>query len=436
MKEDFLHYVWKFQKFDAGEFYTSNNERLHIKNQGSHNLNSGPDFFNSQIELDGQLWAGNVEIHIKSSDWYTHSHETDPAYDNVILHVVWEHDAEIFRKNGTPIPTFVLKKHILKNTLEQYQNLFSKEKKWINCENDFASVDDFVIQNWLERLYFERLQRKEIFLLKELESSQNHWEALLFRILSKSFGLKVNGDSFFSIAKSIDFSVIKKCSQKPQELEALLMGQAGLLEEEEKEDWYFQDLKTNYEYLKHKFKLHNEGVIAPKFFRLRPPNFPSIRLSQLAMLYSVHNNLFSQIIAIKTTKDFYDLFNVRASDYWNTHYNFGVSSAERKKRLTKSFIDLLIINTIIPLKFCYAMQQGRDVSEEILQLASEISSEENSIVKKFNSLKKVSTNAYQSQALLELKSEYCAKNKCLQCAIGNSIVGYKVHDIKNQYFQK
>ena len=422
MKEDFLHYVWKFQKFDVGQFLTSNNESLHIRNQGSHNLNSGPDFFNSQIELDGQLWAGNVEIHLKSSDWYAHGHETDPAYDNVILHVVWEHDAEIFRKDGTAIPTFVINERVPKNTLEQYLKLFSKEKKWINCENDFASVDDFTTQNWLERLYFERLQRKEVFLLKELESTQNHWEALLFRMLCKNFGLKVNSESFFSIGKSVDFSVVKKCSQEQQDLEALLMGQSGLLEGE-KEDWYFKALKVKHEYLKHKFELHNEGVIAPKFFRLRPPNFPSIRLAQLAMLYFKRDNLFSKVVSINNMKEFYDLFNVYASEYWNTHYNFGVSSLERKKRLTNNFVDLLVINTIIPIKFCYGMQQGRDVSEEILQLASEISSEENSIVIKFNSLKKVSTNSYQSQALLELKSEYCDKNKCLQCAIGNAIVG-------------
>ncbi|WP_026452749.1 DUF2851 family protein [Aequorivita capsosiphonis] len=431
MKEDFLHYVWKFQKFDVGEFYTSNHESLHIRNQGSHNLNSGPDFFNSQIELDAQLWAGNVEIHLKSSDWYAHHHETDPAYDNVILHVVWEHDAEIFRKDGTAIPTFVVKKWVPKNTLKKYQKLFSKEKKWINCENDFALVDDFTIQNWLERLYFERLQRKEVFLLKELKSSQNHWEALLFRMLCKNFGLKVNAESFFSVAKSVDFSIVIKCSQEQQDLEALLMGQAGLLEGA-KEDYYFETLKTSYEYLKHKYTLNNTDLITPKFFRLRPPNFPTIRLAQLAMLYFERSNLFSQVISIQNKKDFYELFDVCASEYWNTHYNFDVSSSERKKRITKSFIDLLIINTIIPIKFGYAVQQGRDVSEEILQLASEISSEENSIVKKFNSLKKVSTNAYQSQALLELKAEYCDKNKCLQCAIGNAVVGSELKADKNE----
>lgn len=434
MKEDFLHFVWKFQKLEVGNYYTSNNEILHVKKQGSHNLNSGPDFFNAQIELGGQLWAGNVELHIKSSDWYAHAHEIDAAYDNVILHVVWEHDTEIFRKDGSVIPTFVLKKYIPKNTLEHYHKLFSKDEKWINCENDFREIDDFIIENWLERIYFERLQKKESVLLKELKYSQNHWESLLFRMLCKNFGLKVNADSFFSISKSVDFSVLQKCSQDRQELEALLLGQAGLLEGET-EEWYFKTLKANYGFLKSKFALTNENVIIPKFFRLRPPNFPTVRLAQLAMLYFERDNLFSQIIEGQVKKDFYNLFNVCASEYWDKHYNFGISSLERKKRITKSFVDLLIINTIIPIKFCYARQQGRDVSDEILKLASEIASEENTIVKKFNSLKNISKNAYQSQALLQLKSDYCEKNKCLQCAVGNCIIGSEAEIIKIKQLQ-
>tara|TARA_B100000949_G_scaffold47660_1_gene41407 strand:- start:5105 stop:6412 length:1308 start_codon:yes stop_codon:yes gene_type:complete len=422
MKEDFLHYVWKFQKFDVGSLYTSNGEILHIKNQGSHNLNSGPDFFNAQIELDGQLWAGNVEIHLKSSDWYAHSHEKDSAYDNVILHVVWEHDTEIYRKDGSVIPTFILKEKIPKATIQQYQKLFSKGNKWINCENDFKDLDEFKVENWLERLYLERLQHKQEMLLQELKATQNHWESLLFRVLCKNFGLKVNGSSFFSVAKSIDFSVVKKCSHERQDLEALLMGQAGLLEGET-EDWYFKTLKRRYEYLKHKFQLKNGNVIVPKFFRLRPPNFPTVRLAQFAMLYFEQPSLFSKVIAGQQIEEFYELLNVSGSEYWETHYNFGVGSLQRKKRVSKSLMDLLIINTIIPLKFCYAVQHGKDVSEEILELAAKISSEENTVVKKFNSLKKVSKSACQSQALLQLKTEYCDKNKCLECAIGGYILG-------------
>ena len=422
MKEDFLHYVWKFQKLVGLDFRTSNNEILHIRNPGSHNQNSGPDFFNSQIELDGQLWAGNIEIHIKSSDWYAHGHEADPAYDNVILHVVWEHDAEIYRKDGSVISTFMIKEHLPKTTVEQYQNLFSKQAKWINCENDFGEMDSFILENWLERLYLERLQKKEAMVRQELVASQNHWESLLFRMLCKNFGLKVNNDSFFSIAKSISFSTVQKCAQERIELESLLFGQAGLLDGE-KEDWYFKMLKEKYLFLEHKFKLRNDKVIRPIFFRLRPPNFPTLRLAQLAMLYARRRNLFSEIIAAEKMSDFYELFHVAASEYWDTHYNFGLGSMVRKKKISKSFVDLLVINTIIPIKFSYAVHQGQDISESILLLASEIPSEENTIIKKFNSLQPISKNALQSQGLLQLKSEYCDKNKCLQCAVGNWIIG-------------
>lgn len=421
MKEDFLHYVWSFQKFGAGSFSTANDQTLHIRSTGSQNGDSGPDFFNAQIELDDQLWAGNVEIHIKSSDWYAHGHENDPAYDNVILHVVWEHDVEVYGKDGNPIPTFEIKKHVAAGILEQYYKLFSKERKWINCENDFATVDDFVVGNWLERLYIERLQQKQNILLKELAASNNHWEALLYRMLCKNFGLKVNGKSFYSIAQSVDFSIVKKCAHDRQNLEALLMGQAGLLEGE-KEDWYFKTLKVAYGYLVRKHRLQNESTIKPKFFRLRPPNFPTVRLAQFAMLYHTRPNLFSSIVETWKKEEFYELFNVYAAEYWDTHYNFGISSLERKKRVTKKMVDLLIINTLIPIKFCYATQQGLDQTEELLALASQISSEENSIIKKFNSLRPVSTNAAQSQALLQLKSTYCDRNRCLECAIGNSIL--------------
>src|SRR5690554_2885787 len=432
MKEDFLHYVWKFQKLIGQEFLSSNGERIHIKTPGFHNQNSGPDFFNAQIELDGQLWAGNLEIHVKSSDWYAHGHEGDAAYDNVILHVVWEHDVEIYRADGSPIPTLVLKKLISKNALQRYQNLFSRNKKWINCENDFAEVDSFVIENWLERLYIERLQKKEAVLLLELASTKNHWEELLFRMLCKNFGLNINGESFFSIAKSLDFSVIKKCRNNPRELEALFFGQAGLLEGE-KEDGYFLSLKKDYEYLRRKFSLRNSEIIPPVFFRLRPPNFPTIRFSQFASLYHKNENLFSKIIGLKETEEFYRLLNVSASEYWNTHFNFGVPSKESKRRITKNFMDLLIINTFLPVKFCYAVQQGQDASEEILKIASEIPSEKNGIVDKFNSLKSISKAAYQSQALLQLKSEYCDKHRCLQCAIGNAIVGSGIKTIDNNF---
>jgi hypothetical protein len=421
MQEDFLHHIWKFKKFQTQNLKTETNETILINSVGQHNFNSGPDFFNTKLKINDQLWAGNVEIHIKSSDWYLHNHEQDPAYDNVILHVVWEHDTEIFRKDNTPIPTLVLRDFIDFTLLNNYKKLFSKQNNWINCENDFASTDSFVMNNWLERLYFERLERKADTIEVLLEESKNNWEAVLFKMLAKNFGLKVNGEAFFSLAQSVDFSVVRKAQSNLQSLEALLFGQANLLSDSI-EDAYFIALSKEYAFLKQKFQLKENQVLPLQFFRLRPPNFPTIRLSQLANLYYEHQNLFSKIIELDKLEDFYTLFNVSTSAYWETHFTFKKESKKSTKVITKAFTDLLLINTILPLKFCYAKQKGQDIDALIVEIASKIHSEKNSIIDAFNKLKKVSKSAFQSQALLQLKNEYCVKNKCLQCAIGNSLL--------------
>jgi hypothetical protein len=421
MQEDFLHYIWKHKKFQVNDLKTTTRGSVVINSVGQHNFNSGPDFFNAQLSIGSQLWAGNVEIHVKSSDWFLHNHEQDKAYDNVILHVVWEHDIEVFRKDNTAIPTLQLKDFTSKDILNNYEKLFSKNGKWINCENDFASVDDFVLSNWLELLYFERLERKSETIQVLLKDTKNDWEAVFFKLLAKNFGLKVNGESFFSLAQSIDFSIVRKTLSNQQTLEALLMGQAGLLEQE-LEVAYYLDLVKEYQFLKQKFKLKNNQVLPLQFFRLRPPNFPTIRLSQLASLYHVHQNLFSKVIEINNLEDFYQLFSVLTAPFWNTHYTFQKESKASTKTLTKSFIDLLLINTILPIKFCYAKQKGEEVDAAILEIAHQITSEKNSIIDAFNALKEVSKSSLHSQALIQLKSEYCYKNKCLQCAIGSKLI--------------
>ncbi|GAL64127.1 DUF2851 family protein [Algibacter lectus] len=421
MQEDFLHYIWKFKKFQTQSLKTEANQSITITSVGQHNFNSGPDFFNAKLTIGEQLWAGNVEIHIKSSDWYLHNHEQDPAYDGVILHVVWEHDTEIFRKDNTPIPTLVLRDYIDFTLLNNYKKLFAKQNTWINCENDFVNTNDFVLTNWLERLYFERLERKADAIELLLQESKNDWEAVLFKMLAKNFGLKVNGDAFFSLAQSVDFSVVRKSQSNLQSLEALLFGQANLLSESV-EDAYFISLSKEYSFLKQKFQLKENQVLPLQFFRLRPPNFPTIRLSQLANLYHEYQNLFSKVIEIDKLEDFYKLFNVSTSEFWKTHYTFQKSSKPSTKVITKAFTDLLLINTILPLKFCYAKQKGQDIDGSILKIASEINSEKNSIIDAFNKLKKVSKSAFQSQSLIQLKTEYCDKNKCLQCAVGNSLL--------------
>ena len=428
MKEEFLHYVWKYQKFISGRLISSNGEEVRVIVIGQHNSNSGPDFFNSQLYIGSQLWAGNVEIHIKASDWFVHNHEVDQAYDNVILHVVWENDSEIYRKDGTTIPTVEIKKSIPPSTMSSYKHLFSKKHKWINCEKEYGHVEDFAHKSWLERLYVERLERKSEAIMDQLKKCNNHWESLLFQLLCKNFGLKVNGDAFLSIAQSVDFSLVKKCSQDQSDLESLLFGQAGFLDVD-KEDGYLIKLQKNYAYIKHKFNLGSSNAIIPRFFRLRPPNFPTIRLSQLATLYAKRKQLFSEVIFDTSAKNysknlsyFYEIFDVAASEYWDNHYNFGVISVKRRKLISKKFIDLLLINTVIPLQFCYAKEMGRDVSEVLFKLASSISAEENSIVKKYNELRPMTMSAFESQALIQQKTMYCDKMRCLECAVGNAIL--------------
>jgi len=412
MQEDFLHYIWKHKKIQTNSLKTNHGEALLIHSVGAYNLNAGPDFFNAKIEIDNQLWAGNVEIHVKSSDWFLHNHEQDIAYDNVILHVVWEHDTEVYRNNNTVIPTLELKNYLSNNLISNYDKLFSKQNKWINCENDFATTNDFVLDNWLERLYFERLERKTEAIEMLLKASKNDWEAVLFKMLAKNFGLKVNGEAFLSLAESIDFSMIRKTQSNQQVLEALLFGQSGLLEKDI-QNGYYLNLVKEYQFLKQKFQLETTQVLPFQFFRLRPLNFPTIRLSQLASLYHKHQNLFSKVIEINTLDGFYKLFKVSTSQFWKTHYTFQKESKASIKTASKSFIDLLIINTIIPLKFCYAKQKGQDIDASILKIITAIPSD---------SLKKVSSSALKSQAFIQLKTMYCDKNKCLKCVVGNSLL--------------
>jgi hypothetical protein len=282
-------------------------------------------------------------------------------------------------------------------------------------------VDNFVLENWLERLYFERLERKALHIEQLLATSKNDWESVLFKMLAKNFGLKVNGDAFLSIANSLDFSVIRKVKSNQTNLEALLFGQAGLLNNEVQEA-YFIALEKQYVYLKQKFKLSNTQVFPVQFFRLRPPNFPTIRLSQLANVYHNHHNLFSKIIETNVLNDFYEMFDIPTSPFWQTHFTFNKISKKSDKKLSKAFIDLLLVNTIIPIKFSYAKHQGKNIDENIITLIQQINSEKNSIINKFDTLKKVSSSALQSQSLIQLKTEYCDKNKCLQCAIGNALI--------------
>lgn len=422
MKEDYLHHLWQHKKFAVTDLKTTTGESIQILNSGQYLQLAGPDFFNAQIIIGQQKWAGNIEIHLKSSDWYVHNHEKDANYDSVILHVVWEHDTPIFRKNNNEIPTLELKNYVQLADLNKYQSLLT-QKDWIFCENDINSVTEFIFKNWEERLFFERLERKSGEILKLLEESNNDWEAVLFWLLAKNFGLNTNGNLFLKMAKSIPFSVIRKESFAIENLEALFFGQANMLDSDFQES-YVIGLQHEFSYLAHKHKVQKSGFEKVEFFKHRPDNFPTIRLAQLATLYHKEQNLFSKVMHVSSMEEIYQLFKLEVSSYWETHYNFDKKSVQKKKKITKSFIDLILINSIIPVRFAYEQSLNKEISQEIMDLAMAIRPEKNSIIEKFKEIGISSKNAFQTQALLQLKKGYCEQKKCLQCAIG-------VHLLKN-----
>lgn len=425
MREDLLHFVWMYRKYPINKLETNSGESIIVESTGVHNHLSGPDFFNAKVELNGQLWAGNIEIHVKSSDWYAHNHQEDSKYDNVVLHVVWDDDVSVFRKDGTQIPTLSLKQYISLELLETYQSLFDlRNYKFINCEKEFIDVDDFLRNNWLDRLFVERLEEKSVFINQLLESTNNDWEKVLFLMLLKTFGSKINKDVFIELGKTIDFSIIRKLHQKPLELESLLLGQARLLDDDQVIDSYYQLLKKEYSYLKHKYQL-NQPYKTPEFFRLRPSNFPTIRLAQLSAIYSTNNNLFHLIIE-KDEPNISKIFNLGTSEFWETHYNFGKTSKKSVKKISNSFLDLLMINTIIPLKFCYQRYQGKENNESLFKMMMSIKKEDNSIVDNFRKLHVSIKDAKESQSYIQLYNKYCVKDKCLDCAVGASLMNIKV----------
>jgi hypothetical protein len=299
--------------------------------------------------------------------------------------------------------------------------LFAQKLRWIPCEKLIHTVDSFVVNNWKTRLYFDRLEAKSKLIDDLLLVSNNDYEAVLFKLLMKNFGLKINGDSFLNLANSIDFSVIRKEQNDVLKLNALLFGQAGFLDTQIEEVYYLK-LKSEYEFLKHKYTLKSINEKQFQFFKMRPSNFPTIRIAQLGAIYHQNQSLFSKLMNFTKLEEFYALFNVSLNEFWQTHYTFKKTAPKKVKKVTKSFVDLLLINTVIPLKFKYLKSLNTNIDEEFLSFLKNIKAEKNAIVSKFSELKIKADNAYDSQALLELKNNYCAKKRCLKCAIGNSLL--------------
>ena len=416
MTERLLQFIWQFQYLNKGELATLQGESLQIISPGQHNTNQGPDFLEAKVRIANTTWAGNIELHFKTSDWEKHKHHRDDNYNNVILHVVWEHD--VSPQNS--IPVLELRGRVSKILLQKYDELM-KAISFIPCERSIPLTREIIWKSWKERLLAERLIKKSKVAENYLQQCNYHWEEVFWWLLSRNFGIKVNADAFEEMARSIPLAILAKHKNQIHQLESLLLGQLNLLNRNFMED-YPKMLKKEYEFYKKKYDL--KPVAGTVFFlRMRPGNFPTIRLAQLAMLVFNSAHLFSKIKEAASVNEIRKWFNLTANDYWHYHYHFDEPSPFRKKKLGASMIHNIMINTIAPMLFAYGTYHHEEkYRQKALRWLEETPAENNSITKGFQQLTIENKTAFDSQALIELKNEYCNKKRCLDCSIGNAIL--------------
>lgn len=416
MTENLLQLIWKFKLFNSFKFKDYKGNEIEILDFGEWNHNAGADFLMAKIRYEGIILVGNIEIHVKSSDYIQHQHLKNKAYDNIILHAVYEYDKEIEILEKKNVPTLILKPYIDEDIISK-NALLSMSGKFIPCENIWENVLEI---SFLEELLLNKLEQKSQELSQELLKYKNDYEAVLFHRLAYAFGLKINAEIFLQIAQSIDFSIIKKIRQNRIQLEALFFGISGWLDEvldEKMEIW-----KREYHFLTTKFQLADVNM-SPKFLRLRPPNFPTIRLSQLSGLYHRYPNLFSMIMEVKNVKEIKEILkDISASEYWNNHFVFGKVTKSQRKILSKSFIDLLIINAILPIRYHYFKNINREKNLEVLDFYRDLPAENNSILEKWKQLGVEIRNSLESQGLLFLYKNFCNCKKCLNCRLGHQLL--------------
>ena len=414
MNEKLLQYLWNFKIFKNFDFKDVQGNEVEILDFGKWNFDSGPDFLFGKIKTNDFVLAGNIELHVKSSDYIFHQHSGNPEFENLILHAVFIHDVEIEELNEKGIPTLELKNYLDEKLLWKYESLL-KENQFIPCAELFDATK--IPFQFCEETLLKKLDEKSIEIETALLLNKNNYEAILFQNLAYAFGLKVNAMIFRQIAESLDFTVVNKIRQNQTQLEALFFGRSGWLENPQDEQT--QIWKREFDFLRLKYQI-NDLRYFPKFSKLRPPNFPTLRLSQLASLYHLNQNLFSKLILAKKIEEIYEIFEkVKASDYWKTRFNFGkISPVENEKYLTKDFIDLLLINAVLPLKYAYHKNSEENITDEIIDFYKSVAPEKNTIIEGWNSLNMKPESALESQALLFHYKNFCEKKNCLNCSIG------------------
>ncbi len=420
MNEDFLHFLWKKQLLGTDLLLGTQKEKIRILDPGEMNNDAGPDFFNSKIKIDGILWAGNVEIHIKSSDWIRHRHKSDPVYNSVILHVVLEDDKPIARNDGQLIPTLVVQPN------QKYFNKYIeiiKSRLWIPCEKELFKVDPFRIKHWLGKVLVERLEDKTEDFNTILKQNKNNWEESFYQGMAKSFGFKVNNLQFERLSRSLPLKYLLQNKESLFRIEALFFGQSGLIEGNIFGDEYFQSLGREHDFLKQKYKLKPIEGHLWKFMRMRPMNFPTIRIAQFAAMIYSSENLFSKVIASETIEEMTSIFKFEVSPYWNNHYQFNKVSVSKSKKIGLISQYSIIINTIIPFLFIYGKMKGKEnIINRAIDFLDKIPGEKNHIIREWNRIGVESNSAFYSQSLIQLKNSYCKNKRCLDCEIGNQII--------------
>lgn len=418
--EYLLHYIWKYRLFEQFGLKTTDGRIIEVLDPGIHNGDAGPDFFNAKVKIDDRVWAGNVEIHISSDDWYKHKHDADKSYNSTILHVVEIDKGAVLNEQKQVVPQMVLK---VPQTIRNEAEALLKSRSPIPCRDDMPSIKKHVMRAWIGSLGVERLERKTNDIYAHLLKMNNSWDDVFFVLLARNYGFGLNSDEFERLASSLSYKIVQRHSNNLFQVEALFYGQAGMLEDDAISDEYYIRLQSEYKFLAHKYNLKPLDGFLFKKLRVRPSAFPQIRIAQLSALLVQSGRLFSTILEIDDYKRLRLHLQSEVSEYWKTHYSFGKESKKSNKRLGDTSLDIILINTVAPMLFAYGkMKDQEKYCDRAMTILEYIKPERNSIVNAFKSAGVEVKNAFDSQALIQLRKEYCDKRKCLYCNIGYRIL--------------